>query len=186
VIIQSQRTTGVAVDHEAREKDDFYATPIEGIEALILAEQFVGPIWEPACGDGAISRILEREGYAVISTDLVDRGYGQARIDFLMETKSLAPNIVTNPPFKMVAPFIRQSLHLTTGKVAMLLRLACLEGKERGKLFETTPLARVFVFKSRLQFKRPGWEDTGAGGMLPFAWFIWEHGYVGKPTLGWV
>lgn len=103
-----------------------------------------------------------------------------------MEYKSLAPNIVTNPPFKMVAEFMRQSLSLSTGKVAMLLRLACLEGAERGELFESSPLARVWVFKRRLQFKRPGWEDTGAGGMLPFAWFVWDHAHKGPPTLGWL
>ena len=185
-ISQAQRVTGAAVDHEAREKDDFYPTPREGIDALLRAEKFAGPIWEPACGDGAISEVLIAAGYEVISTDLVDRAYGTPRVDFLMETKPLAPNIVTNPPFKMVAPFIRRSLALTTGKVAMLLRLACLEGNERGEIFESSPLARVLVFKRRLQFKRPGWEDTGAGGMLPFAWFVWEHGYTEKPTLGWL
>jgi len=40
-------------------------------------ESFEGQIWEPACGDGAISRVLEAAGYQVISTDLIDRGYGQ-------------------------------------------------------------------------------------------------------------
>lgn len=185
-ITQAQRVTGTAVDREAREKDDFYPTPPEGTEALVRVEQFDGPIWEPACGDGAISKVLEATGYKVISTDLVARGYGESRIDFLMEYEARAPHVVTNPPFKMVAPFIRQALQLSTGKVAMLLRLACLEGNERGEIYATTPLARVWVFKRRLQFRRPGWEDTGAGGMLPFAWFIWEHGYTGKPTLGWI
>lgn len=185
-ISQGHRVSGVAVDRENREKDDFYPTPPEGITALLKVERFEGAIWEPACGDGAISSVLIQSGYEVHSSDLVDRGFGENRVDFLMEYKPRAPNIVTNPPFKMVAPFIRKSLDLTTRKVAMLLRLACLEGNERGELFETTPIARVWVFKARLQFKRPGWEDTGAGGMLPFAWFVWEHGYIGKPTLGWL
>lgn len=185
-ITQAHRITGVAVDHGAREKDDFYPSPPEATAALLRVETFAGPIWECACGDGAISRPLADAGYDVVSTDLVDRGYGEPRVDFLMEWESRAPNIVTNPPFKMVAPFILKSLDLTTGKVAMLLRLACLEGAERGEIFSRTPLARVWVFSRRLQFKRPGWEDTGAGGMLGFAWFVWEHGYTGKPTLGWL
>ena len=183
---QSHRVAGVAVDRANREKDDYYPTPPEATRALLAVEKFDGPIWEPACGDGAISRELEAAGYSVISSDLVDRGYGEVRIDFLMEYKPRAPNIVTNPPFKMVAPFIRQSVGMTTGKVAMLLRLACLEGQERGEIFRSTPLARVWVHSGRVQFKRPGWEDTGAGGMLPFAWFVWEHGHLGKPTLGWL
>lgn len=186
VISQAHRVTGAAVDHANREKDDFYPTPPEGTEALLRVETFAGPVWEPACGDGAISRVLAEAGYDVVSTDLVDRGYGENRVDFLMEWTPRAPNIVTNPPFKMVVPFVRKSLDLTTGKVAMLLRLACLEGQERRQIFETSPLARVWVFSRRLQFRRPGWEDTGAGGMLPFAWFVWEHGHNGKPELGWL
>lgn len=182
---QAHRVAGVAVDHANREKDDFYPTPPEGTKALLRVESFIGPIWEPACGDGAISKVLEEHGYSVVSTDLVDRGYGDSGVDFLMEYRPMAPNIVTNPPFKMVAPFIRKSLALTTGKVAMLLRLACLEGSERREIFDTTPLARVHVFSKRLTMYREG-KPTGEGGMLAFAWFVWEHGYTGKPTLGWL
>lgn len=185
-IAQSHRVTGVAIDRANREKDDFYPTPPEGVHGLLMKEQFNGDIWEPACGDGAISRVLERWGYKVIATDLVDRGHGTPRIDFLMEQKSLAPNIVTNPPFKMVAPFIRTALRLSTGKVAMLLRLACLEGTERRKIYDESPLARVWVFSRRLTMKRGGYEGGETGGMLAFAWFVWEHGYTGKPTLGWI
>lgn len=185
-LARSHRVTGVAIDRANREKDDFYPTPPEGTQALLSVEKFDGPIWEPACGDGAISKVLEAAGYTTISTDLVPRGYGASGVDFLMEYRPLAPNIVTNPPFKMVAPFMRQALALTTGKVAMLLRLACLEGTERREIYDSSPLARVWIFSRRLQFKRPGWEDTGAGGMLPFAWLVWEHGYTGKPTLGWI
>lgn len=183
---QSHRVTGVAIDRTNREKDDFYPTPPEGTHGLLMKETFDGAIWEPACGDGAIARPLEKWGYKVIATDLVDRGYGTPRVDFLMEHKSLAPNIVTNPPFKMVAPFIRKALDLSTGKVAMLLRLACLEGTERRKIYDESPLARVWVFSRRLTMKRGGYEGGETGGMLAFAWFVWEHGYTGKPTLGWI
>lgn len=185
-ILRSHRVTGVAIDREAREKDDFYPTPPEGTEALLRVESFDGPVWEPACGDGAIAKVLATHGYNVISTDLVDRGYGVPRVDFLMEYKSLAPNIVTNPPFKMVAPFMRKCLQLAPRKTAMLLRLACLEGTERGEIYESSPLARVWVFRRRLTMKRGGFEGGESGGMLAFAWFVWEHGYTDKPTLGWI
>src|SRR5438874_9423105 len=84
-----------------REKDDFYPTPAPATVALLAKEQFGPSIWEPACGDGAISKVLEANGHNVVSTDLFNRGYGEARIDFLMEQQLLAPQIVTNPPFKM-------------------------------------------------------------------------------------
>ena len=185
-ISAAHRITGVAVDRQNREKDDFYPTPPEGTEALLRVETFEGPIWEPACGAGSMRRVLEAAGHEVISTDLVDRGYGESRVDFLMEYTPRAPNIVTNPPFKMVAPFIRKSLGLTTGKVAMLLRLACLEGSERREIFDTSPLARVWVFSRRLSMQRGGFTGDSSGGMLAFAWFVWDHAYVGKPTLGWI
>ena len=184
-VTQASRVTGTAIDRDNREKDDFYPTPPEGILALLGVERFEGRIWEPACGDGAISRELLAAGYDVDSSDLVDRGFGQSRIDFLMDWQPRAPNIITNPPFKMVAPFIRKALDLTTGKVAMLLRLQCLEGIERRKIYDSSPLARVHVFSERLTMYRNG-EPTDAGGMLAFAWFVWEHGYTGKPTLGWL
>ena len=184
-LAHGHRVAGVAIDHANREKDDFYPTPPAATEALLSVEQFDGAIWEPACGDGAISKVLESRGHAVVSTDLVERGYGRSRVDFLMEQGSLAPNIVTNPPFKMVSPFVRQALRLSTGKVAFLLRLACLEGTARRQIYDTSPLARVWVFSRRLTMYRRG-EPTGSGGVLAFAWFVWEHGYTGKPTLGWL
>ena len=45
--------------------------------------------------------------------------------------------------------------------------------------------AWVWVFSRRLSMYRRG-EESGQGGMLAFAWFVWEHGYAGKPTLGWI
>lgn len=174
---------------EGRPKDDFYPTPPRGIAALLSVESFMGDIWEPACGDGAISKALEAAGYRVASSDLIDRGYGQAGVDFLMEWQPRTPNIVTNPPFKLAVPFVRKSLELTTSKVAMLLKIAFLEGIERSALFRASPLARVHVFSQRLAFVPGGTTNTrklDGGGMMAFAWFVWEHGYVGKPTLGWI
>lgn len=153
-------------------------------------ERFDGAIWEPACGEGHMARVLESAGYSVTSTDLVPRGFGQGGVDFLLEHRPLAPNIVTNPPFKLAEEFVRHALRLTTGKVAMLLRLQFLEGKARGRLFAETPLARVLVFSGRLTFAaraiggRNG--DGKGGGMVAFAWFIWEHGHEGPPSLGWL
>ncbi len=176
-------------DDYSREKDDFYPTPERATLDLLAVEKFEGDVWEPACGDGAISRPFEAAGYHVISSDLVNRGYGENRIDFLMEYKSRAPNIVTNPPFKLAVPFVRQAVRLTTGKVAMLLKIAFLEGIERAELFKATPLARVHVFSRRLAFVPGGSIEArklDGGGMMAFAWFVWEHGYTGKPELGWL
>jgi hypothetical protein len=185
-ISAAHRVAGVAIDRAKRHRDDFYATSPEGTAALLSVERFDGPIWEPACGDGAMSRVLESHGYPVVSTDLVDRGYGRARIDFLMERHALAPNIITNPPFKLVEPFMRHALALNPLKLALLLRLQCLEGIERRAIYEMWPPARVWVFSVRLSMRRGGGTPIGGGGMMAFAWFVWERGHAGLPTLGWV
>lgn len=178
---------GNTPDSENRQKDDFYPTPPIATRKLLAVETFDGPIWECACGDGAISKVLADEGYEVISTDLVDRGYGASRVDFMMEWKPRAPNIITNPPFKFAREFVDKALSLTTGKVAILARLAWLEGKSRKSLFETTPLSRVWVFSERVPMLRNGDEMMkGGGGMIAFAWFVWDHEYEGPARLGWI
>ncbi len=185
---QAQRLAGANYDGD-REKDDFYATPPASTKALLSVECFDGAIWEPACGDGAISRVLQEAGYSVISSDLVNRGHGENRIDFLMEYQPRAPNIVTNPPFKLASQFVRNALRLTTGKVAMLLKVGFLEGVERGDLYDAHPFARLWVFRKRQTFLKNGDESVtmnGAGGMIAYGWFIWDRSHTGKPTLGWI
>ncbi len=62
--------------------DDFYSSPSKAVIALCNVERFFGPIREPACDEGAISKVLVECSYAVVSTDLAPRGYGTGRIDF--------------------------------------------------------------------------------------------------------
>jgi len=167
-----------------RPDDDFYPTPPEATEALLANETFEGMIWEPACGDGAICRVLEEHGHKIWATDLNYRGYGMGDMNFL-NSDMRAPNIITNPPFKLAEEFIHHSLELTTGKVAMLCKLQFLEGAKRKKMFESTPLKKVYVFSKRLSMTRNG-EKMKNSGMIAFAWFVWEHGFEGEATLGWL
>lgn len=171
------------------EEHDFYPTPDYATEALLKRESFEGGvIWECACGDGAMSKVIKQKGYNVFSTDLVDRGYGEVRnLDFIAELPSnfTAKHVITNPPFKHAKAFIEQALNISSGKVAMLLRLAFLESADRYELFQNTPLRTVYVFSKRLTMSAKG-EGKSKGGMIPFAWFVWEHGYEGKPQIEWI
>ena len=138
--------------------NDLYETPEVATLALLRAEPLPRTIWEPACGPGAIVRVLRDAGHRVIATDLIDyRSPDQdhAGRDFLLERR--APDgvemIVTNPPFKLAAQFAAHALSLCP-RVAMLLRLSFLEsGNEktkagRARLFalDGGHLARVLVF----------------------------------------
>lgn len=180
------RLVGDTVGHERR-KDDFYATPPEATRALLAVESFEGTILEPACGDGAISEVLEATGHAVRSTDLIDHGYGDDNgWDFLgIGYPYHADNIITNPPFKLTEQFIERSLQHTSRKVAMLLKLGFLEGSKRSRLLRKTPLAKVWVFAERLTFRIPDREKQG-NGMLAFCWAVFDHDHRGPPTIGWL
>lgn len=163
---------------------DFYPTPRRGTESLLGVECFSGSLWECACGDGMMSRVLE-EKYDVISSDIEPRGYG-FQMDFLSSDKLLAPNIVTNPPFVMAQEFAQHALSLQCEKLALLCKLAFLEGVSRSTWLESTPLKVVHVFKRRLKFTRNGDENIKGGGMIAFARFVWEKNYTGRPEINWI
>ena len=91
-----------------REKDDFYPTPKNATQALLDRQKFDGNIYECACGNGAMSKVMIDNGYNVYSSDLIDRGYGETGIDFLKSTKQV-DNIVTNPPFNLATEFTLKS-----------------------------------------------------------------------------
>ena len=122
---------------EIREKDDYYATDPLAIDPLIMSEQLQTDIWEPACGEGHLSKRLEAFGYRVKSTDLIDRGYGEGGINFLKCREPWHGDIVTNPPFKhgLAQRFVEHGLSLLDddAKLALFLRLNFLEGGPTAK-----------------------------------------------------
>ena len=71
-----------------REENDFYATDPETLKLFLYEfwkdNSFEGDILEPACGQGHISKTLKEmlPSFNIISTDLIDYGYGQGGIDF--------------------------------------------------------------------------------------------------------
>lgn len=163
---------------------DFYPTPAWATRALIRHEVFEGNIWEPACGDGAMSEVLAETGRDVVSSDIVDRGYGAPGIDFLTASQRAA-NIVTNPPYHSAEGFAARGLELASKKVCLLLRLAFLEGAARQRsLFATTPPTRVWVFSERITFYPKGAVQAGSG-TVAYAWFVWDKVAPGPTELRW-
>jgi hypothetical protein len=163
---------------------DFFPTPKWATFALIDNEQFKGSIWESACGDGAMSRVLEQTGQKVFSSDLHDRGYGEAGRDFLT-WKHSADNIVTNPPYNSAEGFVSAGIKNASRKFALLLRLAFLEGANRANtIFAKAPPARVWVFSERITFYPSGVEPKGSG-TTAYAWFVWDKDAPGRTELKW-
>ena len=86
---------------DARAQDDYYATEPKAMELLLAEERFAPVVWECACGEGHLSKVLEAHGHEVVSTDLVYRGYGkQETVDFLKVKGGFDGDIITNPPYK--------------------------------------------------------------------------------------
>ncbi len=161
-----------------RMEHDYYPTPEIATVKFLEQEKFEGEIWECACGDGAMSRVIERYGYACKSTDLIDRGYGEGGIDFLRSTYQ-TENIVSNPPFKLANKFIHHALTHASRKVAFLMRLNILESKGRKKLFTQFPFARLYVHSERVPFQA----NTDSNSAIAFAWYVWDFSHIGDPVI---
>jgi hypothetical protein len=163
---------------------DFFPTPAWATYALIDNERFAGDIWESACGNGAMSRVLENASPSVFSSDLYDRGYGEAGHDFL-KPKRRADNIVTNPPYNAAEGFVASGVKYSHKKFALLLRLAFLEGANRANtIFSKCPPSRVWVFSERITFYPAGAVQKGTG-TTAYAWFVWDKDAPGKTELRW-
>lgn len=184
----SARTRAVGGKDPGRQAQDYYRTPEASTRALLRAETLPRRVWEPACGDGAISGVLEAAGHDVLSTDLVDRGYGEGGRDFLMEQAPTDRAILTNPPFALADSFALHALRLGAPMVCLFMRLAWLEGIARAEaLWRPHPPARVWVFSARQTLWRGDDPDArDKGGAVAFAWFVWKAGRTGAPALGWL
>ena len=172
---------------------EFYPTPPEATRALLSVESFEGSIWEPACGDGAISKVLEAAGYDVVSTDLIDRGYGQGGQNFLKSEKPLAKNIITNPPYGthgLGDAFVRQAIihtRKTGGSVAMLLNLRSLCHPDRTPRFQRCPPTAIYALDELTCW--PEGKPVSRFARIArqqYYWAVWHPGKVERPSFWWL
>lgn len=177
---------GSSINGADRVENDFYATDPSAAEWLLRIEDLNKRIWEPACGAGHLSKVFLRHGHYVLSTDLVDRGFGQGGIDFLKVNDPYNGDIITNPPYKQAEEFVEHGLDLLQegNKLCLFLKLQFLEGQKRKILFEKHPPKTVWVSSSRIRCYTNG-EFKETSSMLAQAWYVWEKGYKGNTILKW-
>lgn len=176
-----------------RETNDFYATDPNSLE-LFLKQlnkdniKLHNDIWECACGMGHLSKVLEKNGYNVKSTDLINRGYGIADVDFLKSSNKWYGDILTNPPYKYAKEFVEKALNIIGGGyyTIMFLKIQFLEGKSRKKLFEKHPPKYVYVNSSRQTCYINGDMSKKMSSASCYCWFIWQKGYKGEPVIRWL
>jgi hypothetical protein len=159
---------GLAVSHP----DHFYPTPPEPTEALLQYYIDVIPrhVLEPACGNGAMSRVIAAHGFTVLSSDKFHRGYGWGGMDFLGLPDSSAWKkmaLITNPPFFAADEFISQAHRLGFPFIAMYLKSTYWNAAKRYALWEKHPPKACHPLTWRVDF-------TGGGNAtMDCQWVIW-------------
>lgn len=190
-------------DHD-RQNEDYYATDPVAIDYLFNEEKFDWLIREPACGEGHLSKRMIELGANVVSSDLVNRQYGEYYgLDFLNDNVPFewVKHIITNPPYKFWKEFVERALEVVPEgwKVAMFLKVQFLEGKARKKLFLKTPPKTVYISSSRIICAKNGkfarkdengktikekWMITSSA--VAYAWYVREKWFQGDPVIKWI
>lgn len=175
-----------------RESNDFYATHPSCARDLMRVESFNHNVCDPCAGLGHLIEPFKESGYNVIASDIINRGYGVGNIDFLTEDfnsiYTTPSDFIINPPYKLLLPFVTKCIQLTVNKVAVLMPLRYLSGKERNNFYIDNPPKTVYAYIERIQLAKNGdFERYQKGQSLEtYAWVIWEKDYKGETTLKWL
>lgn len=168
-----------------RKASDFYETPYSITGHLLDREPFDHSltVCEPACGEGAIVKVLAEHWKNVIHYDL------RTGTDFLQDTKQY-DYIITNPPFSLAYQFINHAKWSARKKFAFLLPLNYLHGQSRFlNIYSDREygLKKVYVFTRYPMLGEPLREDGKyRTGMMVYAWYVFENGYGALPTIDWI
>lgn len=178
-----------------REANDYYATDpkcAHDIIRILNPDKEHTTIWEPACGEGYLSKEFEKLGFNVISSDLIDRGYGTPGVDFLKAERPSVDGkllIATNPPYRYAQEFVEHSLELLNDgeQAAFFLKLTFLEGQKRQRLFKKLELESVNVYVKRAACVINGdFENVNSKGAVAYAWFVFKKGNGKRPVVEWI
>jgi hypothetical protein len=166
---QAQLTGGGA--KENRRALDYYPTPPDCIIALMeFLKLEPCTIWEPACGQGHMSKVLKSYGHEVFESDIAD-GLDFFELDYVVDA------IITNPPFMIAEEFIKKSL-TDAPIVAMLLKSQYWHAKSRTPLFKKYPPSYVLPLNWRPDFyediRKEG--DKKGSSTMEMAWTVWIKG----------
>jgi hypothetical protein len=185
------RTLGASAHAlESREVNDFYATDPIALEKFLDESGIeLRNVWECACGEGHLAKVLKERGLLGQASDVIDRGYEDAReLDFYFRSDIWDGDILTNPPYGDAQKFCQHSLDSVDegSKVVMLMRIQFLEGKKRKPFLKRNPPKYVYVSSSRLRLAKGGdFEKYDKPSANCYAWYVWEKGYTGNTMVKW-
>ena len=158
--------------------------------------------WEPAAGNGNLSNWLRNNGYHTIASDLKYRGCTDGSIidglDFLTTNpynkfKGAAAHpfvIITNPPYSLATEFIEHALEILPegGLYIALMNITYLAGQKRyQRVYSKGRLREIYVFSKRIECWKNGERPKDkCGSIANYAWYVFQKGYNGQPTLYWL
>jgi hypothetical protein len=139
-------------------------------------------VWEPAAGEGHMSRVLAEFFQRTYASDVHDYGRGHFIGSFVGQGPDVIDDlgadwIITNPPFNLAVEFAERVLNeCSTGVAcALLVRSVWAEGADRyGRLFRDQPPTHIAQFSERVPMVKGRW-DPEATTATSYAWFIWHH-----------
>lgn len=154
-------------------------------------------IWECAVGSGNLAEVLKERGYWVVCSDLKNSGYGRIGMlnrDFLKMTDDFTRRycigvILTNPPYSLANEFILHALEILpeNGLYIALMNISYLAGKARyEQIYRYGTLREVYVFAHRINCWKNNNPDIQHGSPCNYAWYVFQKGYAGQPTLYWL
>lgn len=169
---------------EARRDHDHYPTgETDAIRALLARDgdriRSLGAVWEPACGAGAMVKVIRSEGIPCSASDLIDRGCPDSwTADYYTCLKSRGGSIITNPPYDQITArdghgrWLRHTLNMSGWRyLALLLSWDWPAGRINGfaELLDSNPFSYCYLCRWKIDF-------TGEGqAPQRNAWFVWDR-----------
>jgi hypothetical protein len=178
---------------ESKDSADDFPTPpwaTRGLIEYVLEDKqaLAGmTCWEPACGAGHMSKVLNEYFIAVRSSDAYDYRYGEL-FDFIMtpDHGESYDWVITNPPFRHAEDFVLRALKIARKGVAILARSVFLESVGRYQaIFRDIPPTKFAQFTERVPMVK-GRLDRKASTATGYAWLVWEKDKAHLPRLMWV
>ena len=176
---------------EVRRENDYYPTKdTDAIRSLLAVDGEViracGRVWEPACGDGAMVRVIRDAGIPCTASDLIDRGCPDSwQADYFTCLRSRARAIITNPPYNLInardgaGRWLRHTLDMPDWDyLALLLSWDWPAARQNGlgDLLDQRPFSYCYLIRWKIDF-------TGEGSPPQRnAWFVWRKDWKGEPA----
>ena len=154
-------------------KFSIFYTPEYATELVVPYFKKYWKVWEPACGDGHITRVLWKAKLDVVSSDII----GDPSVDFLnCDVPFGIDAIITNPPYNLKNQFLQRCYEIGL-PFALLMPITALGSMARVQLYTKYGI-QVLVPDKRINFI---YADTETGKptdkkacWFHTAWFCWK------------